>query len=507
MPSNTLFDLHRFLVVVSTELAERCSWPLITGNYIWNVWCLNRHFEDSDPNERMKKLLDESENLRRANEENHRFWKNNKPSQLTYDRLTGSIMPVTSDSEATDRSSGRLGPLPLSLDASPASKRDSSAPTENSTVPESEMGKLMREKGIIEALFGSTEPAGTIKKVSFSGANHIDREELERITGLKPGNPMSPMGNCQARKALIRAYQAKGRYWTTVRLIKGDNSTDDEVAFEIAEGPVVKLKEFKVDFLGQPLGDITTGRLRTKIENSSAFLNLIGGDFNPIALEMDAAKLTEYYRALGYLKARIQRELIWSEDHRLVTVVFHLEEGQRFKVNKLKIDGSKTADELKLMSYTDIRAGDYYERPIVDADLKRIQAYFGYQGRPTIVRESYRDVGNGLVDVHIQIKEGEPVRVSDPKLLDRRTIEENKRNEILAQATEGMRQLGAYIEYGSDFIVNAFETRNDPNYRMTQALGTSEYFRDQMLRERSKNQPGKEKYYEPTNSSRFSPED
>ncbi len=48
---------------------------------------------DSDPNYRMRQMLNESENLRNAHEEIHRFWMNQQPSALTYDRLNGAIGP------------------------------------------------------------------------------------------------------------------------------------------------------------------------------------------------------------------------------------------------------------------------------------------------------------------------------------------------------------------------------------------------------------------------------
>ncbi len=48
---------------------------------------------DSDPNYRMRQMLNESENLRNAQEEIHRFWMNQQPSGLTYDRLNGAIGP------------------------------------------------------------------------------------------------------------------------------------------------------------------------------------------------------------------------------------------------------------------------------------------------------------------------------------------------------------------------------------------------------------------------------
>jgi hypothetical protein len=58
-----------------------------------NTGCLFLNRYDSDPNYRMNQLLNESEDLRQAREEWHRFWMNNQPSVLTYERLNGAIGP------------------------------------------------------------------------------------------------------------------------------------------------------------------------------------------------------------------------------------------------------------------------------------------------------------------------------------------------------------------------------------------------------------------------------
>ena len=44
-----------------------------------------------DANQRLIQLLTESEDLRQAREEFHRYWMNNQPSTLTYERLDGPI--------------------------------------------------------------------------------------------------------------------------------------------------------------------------------------------------------------------------------------------------------------------------------------------------------------------------------------------------------------------------------------------------------------------------------
>lgn len=47
----------------------------------------------SDPNERMEVLIYESENLRQIKNECRRFWMNDQPSHLTYERIHGGIGP------------------------------------------------------------------------------------------------------------------------------------------------------------------------------------------------------------------------------------------------------------------------------------------------------------------------------------------------------------------------------------------------------------------------------
>ena len=58
-----------------------------------NTGCLFLNRYDSDPNYRAQQLLNESEDLRQAREEMHRFWMNNQPSVLSYERLNGAIGP------------------------------------------------------------------------------------------------------------------------------------------------------------------------------------------------------------------------------------------------------------------------------------------------------------------------------------------------------------------------------------------------------------------------------
>ena len=57
-----------------------------------NTGCLLNQYP-SDPNQRMEVLLFQSEDLRQIQAEWRRWWLNDQPSHMTYDRVHGGIGP------------------------------------------------------------------------------------------------------------------------------------------------------------------------------------------------------------------------------------------------------------------------------------------------------------------------------------------------------------------------------------------------------------------------------
>jgi hypothetical protein len=55
-----------------------------------NTGCLLNAYS-SDPNRRMKQLLNQSEDLRQIENEVERFWMVDHPSHMTYERLDGAL--------------------------------------------------------------------------------------------------------------------------------------------------------------------------------------------------------------------------------------------------------------------------------------------------------------------------------------------------------------------------------------------------------------------------------
>jgi outer membrane protein insertion porin family len=279
-----------------------------------------------------------------------------------------------------------------------------------------EVRTVERPDGRINVILYVTELTNFIEEIQYKGAQHLSKVELDKLTGLHVRSPMSPHVNQQARLNILRKYQEDGRIHASVTLREGNKLEDRRVIFDIVEGPKVKISDIDFRFLGAHESGISSGRLREQVTISRSKLGgLIGGDYQPAQIDFDALKLTEYYHGLGFLDARVNREVIPSDDQRHVAIVFHVEEGKRYKVGRVQISGNAVFPEKKLLEYTDVRENEFYDKNKISGDIKRIRDYYGYSGREVGVREEHPEPqGNtGVVHVHYQVMETPPSRIGE----------------------------------------------------------------------------------------------
>jgi outer membrane protein insertion porin family len=276
-----------------------------------------------------------------------------------------------------------------------------------------------RPDGSIQVIVGVREAERTIKEVKYVGNDHIDDEELNKLTGLRPGAPMEPGTNQDARHRIFRKYQDEGRLHTAVVLEEGGKAGDQRVVFRITEGPVVKVRRIRFQFFGERSGVVTTEKLWTLIDSASNPVTPAVGlvTYNETDLNKDEEKIKGHYQKLGFLEASVKKEVVWERDGSTVEVVYHIWEKGRFKIGEVKIEGAKSFDQQTLLSHTSARPGDYYETRLVGEDLKHIRDFYGYRGMPTQVREVQTHSKDGIVNVTYQVEEREPLRVGNIRVL------------------------------------------------------------------------------------------
>jgi outer membrane protein assembly complex protein YaeT len=273
----------------------------------------------------------------------------------------------------------------------------------------------------IKVFFLIAEYPSTIQEVVYQGAKHLKPDELETLTGLRKGSPLNPLANQMARQVILRRYNEMGRMFAGVELLEGDKPGDTRVVFNITEGPVVKVR--KIGFTGNTF--VSAARLNTQVRSSHQIFGFIGGTFEPALADHDVSALEEYYKSFGFHDVKVARELQFEQDHRHVRLIFHIHEGQRYRVTAVQVDGAKVLSEDQLLSSSKVHRGEFYNKAKVDADQQVIQAMYGYRGYPVTVREQQYYTGPGEVAVHYEVQEKPPARVGNIIIVGNETTKQN----------------------------------------------------------------------------------
>ncbi|MFO0863107.1 MAG: outer membrane protein assembly factor BamA [Gemmataceae bacterium] len=264
--------------------------------------------------------------------------------------------------------------------------------------------------GRLVLVFDVQEHPRLIKDIVFKNVQHVSEKDLESMVPLKKGMPLDSAAARNACFEIQDYLRKKGRYFATVTLEEGDRSTDERIVFNVTEGPIVRIREIR--FVGQDKL-ATSSRLKTQIESSRALLMSFGGIFNPMLVDNDVQKLEEYYKNNGFLKAKVSRELIFSDDYTWVTVVFHIQENERFRIEGYTLEGAKALHKEELNRIVQVKRGDYYNEGIVSGDVKNISDYYGWRGYPVMVQKDLYvspDQPN-VVQVRYEVRERPPAKV------------------------------------------------------------------------------------------------
>lgn len=275
------------------------------------------------------------------------------------------------------------------------------------------------EQGVT-VYFQFRELPAVVQEIVYKGVKHLKQDDLDNITGLKKGVPLNTTLVNMARNALIRKYQEEGRPLASVEILEGANEGDSRVVFNVTEGP--KCRVSGVDVVGQDF--VTGARLKTQVNTSRAFLGFLGGKYNPLMVDDDVNKLMEYYKSFGFHDVRVTRELKWESADR-VRVVFHVHEGQRYRVAKVDVNGTSALSRDELIRLVNLKPDDVYFKPTSDGDQARIKNYYGYRGREATVHERLTYEQPGQVSVSYDVEERPPARVGQIIIIGNEVTREN----------------------------------------------------------------------------------
>jgi outer membrane protein assembly factor BamA len=269
--------------------------------------------------------------------------------------------------------------------------------------------------GKVRVIVHVSDYSNLIKKVTYQGNKTISTNELEAVTNIRPGMPLNPIANKADCQRIVARYHEAGRPFASCDLLKGADPADTEVVFNITEGPVTRVKD--IGFTGNTfvMGAVLKKRVHTS------------GKFNPATMEDDLRELVKYYRAFGFHDVKVNRELLYSGDGREVSVVFHIQEGLRYRrvqihyeveekeparVGQIFIEGNERTSQGVILDQVQLYPGQVLSYP----DLQKAEQNLARLGlfvtnpdgtvRPTVtVLDNTVDPDSLYKDILIKVKE------------------------------------------------------------------------------------------------------
>lgn len=249
----------------------------------------------------------------------------------------------------------------------------------------------------------------TIEYIKYVGNEKLKLKILNRESGLKIGESLDPYTVEEARRKLEEFYRKRGFSKIRINIIEGDKLGDRGVIMVINEGYIQRVS--KVEFIGNTIA--TDARLKTQINSRPPILWIFKGYVEREKIDEDLEKLTAYYRSLGFFRARIGRELDWNEKGNWLTLRFVIDEGPRYKLRNISVNGNKIFQTNDLIGQLDLEPGDYFDQPKMTKDMLTLQDNYGAHGYvfaevkadPRFLEEP------GMLDLVYNITEGDRYRV------------------------------------------------------------------------------------------------
>ncbi len=235
------------------------------------------------------------------------------------------------------------------------------------------------------------------------------------------------------------------------------------------EKSYVIFREFKgnLTFDDETLADI----IQTQDRNIFIFRNK--PPFHPEVVEDDAKQIEEFYKSEGFLEVRVS--YVVDKVNGGHNVVFLIEEGPRYKLGKVEIEGNKLYAESELKGSIlekNRRKGNYFRRAVLEALKKHIKDLYAEIGfaNAHVEEHLHVDASKKVVNVKLRVEEGKPVYVNRIKVegnyetrdyVIRREMRVQEGELVLKRALARSRERIINLGYYEDVTIEPFPVGRD----------------------------------------------
>ncbi|GBQ57032.1 outer membrane protein assembly factor BamA [Novacetimonas hansenii] len=246
-----------------------------------------------------------------------------------------------------------------------------------------------------------------VNRIIFEGNHSAKDEDLTKVISLRPRAVFSTKTIAADRQKILGVYAEKARYAATVtpQVIRLAHNRVD-VIFRINEAQKTLIR--KVTFVGNRTFSSTrlAGVVSSKETAWYRFFSS-SDQYNPERIKYDAELLHRFYLKNGFVDFQIKNatgEL--SPDHKAFYITYTMEEGPRYRLNKMDIRSSlRHVSAESLHKYISLFHNQWYDGSAIQHNATSMQEILQAKGypfamvHPEIARNPEKRTVNLLFDV------------------------------------------------------------------------------------------------------------
>ena len=269
-------------------------------------------------------------------------------------------------------------------------------------------------------------PKPVVREIKFEGNKKYSEKKLMEEIRLAQHVPLNDAVLRTSIDSLRKFYQSKGLNDAVIEpVFEKIDEHSIRVIFKIKENLRVRVGNvFFRNAKGEKVSVYKQSELRDGIANRHSFLShpwfswiFDYGLLNREELDRDKIRLRELYWKKGYLDFRVL-EIQLTEDPKnpeIMHVVFVLEEGEPYTVNKVSMTGSQRFSEEELLVLVPLKEGQIYSSETERASEKLVDHKYSRLGYAdfNIHARHYPNYKTHKVDVVFEMKEGPLYRIND----------------------------------------------------------------------------------------------
>ncbi|MBL8897667.1 MAG: outer membrane protein assembly factor [Planctomycetes bacterium] len=231
------------------------------------------------------------------------------------------------------------------------------------------------------------EAPEAVDRLTLRGQEALEEAELRRTLGITPGGKALREDAPRLAERLREHYQEQGYAWAEVT--PSFASERSELLFEIYEGPRVFVRALRFhgneSFTGSTFLSFGLA-LEDAMESTPPLLRwpfrFGGALFVPRRIEEDRIALERFYRAQGFRDAEVAIDVQRSADGLWVDLDVHVDEGARYRLRELRLEGIESYPEAELRALLRSRPGEFLLDQNLAEDQQAITSYYGRRGHP-----------------------------------------------------------------------------------------------------------------------------